>query len=295
MSHDEPLSVVIPPPERDRPAWARVGLVAGAGFVIGVAWPQLTGAKLAPSPPGDAAPAVTAVATVEPARPSASASPVASAAAAAKPAAPSSAEPSVAVGPGTIVRCRDAKGRAREECGALAIDALALPRLEGLAKCPAAARAEGKLPLGLDVDFKRKVVHVQRGKGTSLPRATRDALLACAASAFAGVSLDGVEHAHARYTVLYAATFTPAAGADGAARGPSSNTGATSTETPATGTATVAFDTAVVRDAPKGQGVVGRVLRGARVKLLGRQGEWYRVSFGATPREGWMHRSALGL
>src|SRR5216684_4758975 len=50
---DAPLSIEIPKPEADRPAWGRVGIVAAAGFVIGILWPRLTNTRIAPNPPAD--------------------------------------------------------------------------------------------------------------------------------------------------------------------------------------------------------------------------------------------------
>ena len=39
---DTPLSIEIPPPEADKPAWAKVGIIAAAGFALGIVWPRLT-------------------------------------------------------------------------------------------------------------------------------------------------------------------------------------------------------------------------------------------------------------
>ena len=47
------LKVEVPKPEQDKPELGRVGIIAAAGFAIGVAWPWLAGVRLVPSPPND--------------------------------------------------------------------------------------------------------------------------------------------------------------------------------------------------------------------------------------------------
>src|SRR5215471_10344619 len=82
---DRSLRVEVPRPEQDKPELGRVGVIAAAGFVIGIAWPWLAGVRLVPSPP-----------TEETVEAVASAAPPPSASAAAVPAAPSASAP---VGP----------------------------------------------------------------------------------------------------------------------------------------------------------------------------------------------------
>src|SRR6185295_17705679 len=55
MRKDAPLSVEVPTPDRDSPAWVKVGVIAAVGFVIGIAWPRVMGVKLGPNAPGEAA------------------------------------------------------------------------------------------------------------------------------------------------------------------------------------------------------------------------------------------------
>jgi hypothetical protein len=62
------------------------------------------------------------------------------------------------------------------------------------------------------------------------------------------------------------------------------------------GQATVGWNAAVVRESPSGQAVtLDRLLRGSRVAVTGRKGDWYRVKYGRPARAGWVHRKALGL
>jgi hypothetical protein len=50
---ERPLTIEIPSPSADQPVWSRVGLVAVAGFVFGIAWPRFVGIKLGPAVPAD--------------------------------------------------------------------------------------------------------------------------------------------------------------------------------------------------------------------------------------------------
>ena len=60
MRKDVPLAVEVPSPERDKPAWVKVGVIAAVGFIVGIAWPRLVGVRLGPSAPGEAAAAASA-------------------------------------------------------------------------------------------------------------------------------------------------------------------------------------------------------------------------------------------
>lgn len=300
-SRDAPLSVHVPTPADERPAWRQTGLIAALGFVVGIAWPLLAGTKLAPSPPNDgpspaaieaaAAAASSAAAAGSKAAPSASGLPIAPQANAAPP----SKTEQVVVGPGTIARCRDAKGRAKDDCGTLPIDPLALPRIQALASCPAAQGASGKLSLGLDIDFKRGVVGLSKGKSTTLAKGAADGVVKCATRAFTDVKLDNVDHALPRYTVFYAVQLVPPGGtADAAAPDAGPAVGSTTNEVATSGEATATRTGILVRDAPKGGKVVARLTRGDKVTLVGKQRDWFHVKVGGS-QDGWVHRSGLGL
>jgi len=311
---DAPLSVEIPQAGSDRPAWGKVGIVAAAGFVVGILWPRLTNTRIAPNPPADngAAVAIAPAVSSSAAPPSTSTAPLA----ALSPAAPA-AEPEQAlmVGPGAILRCRDGNFDSEVDCGALEFDPIAVPRIKALAQCPAAGSATGKLSIGFDVDFRKRAVKVLLGKSTTVAREKAEALIKCADTAFDRVSLAAVPHEHRRYTVFYTASFTAQArsgeptndaaksstslgspqGGTGdekpAIEGPAA--GRTTSESPASGISTVNWDVAIVRDAPKTGAIVGRVLRGSKVKVLAHQGEWFRVQYGSI--QGWVYRGTIGL
>jgi hypothetical protein len=207
------------------------------------------------------------------------------------------AESRIAVGHGTILHCRDQGEDALEDCGSLEFDPVAVPRIKALAQCSAAAGAAGRLSIGFDVDFRRKEVRVQSGKSTTLPKEKAEALIKCADTAFDKVSLTEIPHKHRRYLIFYTASFSatdkPAEPVTEkpAAEGPAAGT--TTSESPASGLATVVWDVVLVRDAPKTGAVVGRIMRGSRVKIIAHQGEWFRVAFGTI--EGWVYRGTIGL
>lgn len=299
---DRPLQIDIPGPTDGRPIWSRVGLVAAAGFIIGIAWPRLAGVHVGPHAPSDSRPtaeaSVSASASAAPSQ-APTAAPTGSNAAAAP--TPSENPPSdtVTVGTGKIQRCFDKKGKKQESCGELQIDQLVVPKLKELSKCPAAIGLEGKLNIGFEVHFEKKEVHVTKGKKNSLPSSTVQGILQCAGKEMANLALDEVPHKHTRYTLAYQLTFAkagkppeePKPGAnDGDDEKPA---GQTTSETGVTGSAVVAWDTALLRKDPKDGDVVARLVRGTKVKLVGRQNDWYKVESGN--KTGWVYRGSIGL
>jgi len=269
-----------------------VGIIAAAGFIIGIAWPRLAGMRIAPNPPSDGAPPATANHAAGPV-------PAGSGAAPAQPPASASAAPAPAVGisvsQGVILQCWDIADDKRKECGSLQFDPIAVPKIKSLAQCPAAAKVSGKLSIGFDIDFRKKMVHLKVGKSTSIPRDNADAIIRCAEPMFENLGLWEVPHDYRHYTVFYAAELSPPGKAETAADRPvveGQVAGTTTGESPASGMATIGWDVALVRDAPKTGSVVGRILQGSKVKLVGRQGEWYHVQYGAI--DGWVHRGAIG-
>jgi hypothetical protein len=289
---DAPLTIDVPTAEADRPAWAKVGIVAAAGFVVGILWPRLTNTRIAPNPPADNVPAAVASASG-----AASLAAVPPPAAASLPPAAPTADQGIMVGPGAILSCRDGKDEIKDGCGSLEFDPIAVPKIKALSQCRAASGAQGKLSIGFDVDFRNKAVRVMLGKSTTLPRDKAEALVKCADTTFDKMSLGAVPHEHRRYTVFYTASFA------GQAKAPEPTNekpptegpvaGTTTSETAASGTSTVNWDVAIVRETPKTGTIVGRVLRGSKVKVLAHQGEWYRVQYGSIT--GWVYRGTIGL
>ncbi|WP_438019540.1 SH3 domain-containing protein [Sorangium sp. So ce315] len=292
-----PLTVDIPRPGDEQPVWSRVGVIALVGFVVGVAWPRLAGVRIGPSVPGDVKPTTESAA--------ASAAPAAAAAAPgtsepeAKPPEAAKNQQQVVVGPGRITRCSDKKSKKIEDCGELQFDPIALPRLKELAQCPAALGVDGKLPIGFELNFEKKEVQVVKGKKTALPGSTVSGILQCAAREFSNVSLEEVPHKYRRYSLVYTATFIPpgaqaeAAKTEAGGEEQEKAAGTTTSETAASGLATVSWDTALVRGAPKEGDVVMRLVRGTRVKLVGRQNDWYKIEHRG--KTGWVYRGSIGL
>ncbi|WP_437329150.1 SH3 domain-containing protein [Sorangium sp. So ce381] len=293
-----PLTVDIPRPGDEQPVWSRVGVIALVGFVVGVAWPKLAGVRIGPSVPSDVK--ATAEATAAPASPPpAAAAPGTAEPEAKPPEAAAKNQQQIVVGPGRITRCSDKKNKKVEDCGELQFDPIALPRLKELAQCPAALGVDGKLPIGFELNFEKKEVQVVKGKKTSLPASTVSGILQCAAREFSNVSLEEVPHKYRRYSLVYTATFYPPGAQADTAKAEAGGgeqeqaAGTTTSETAASGLATVSWDTALVRGAPKEGDVVMRLVRGTRVKLVGRQNDWYKVEHRG--KTGWMYRGAIGM
>jgi hypothetical protein len=190
-----------------------------------------------------------------------------------------------------VLSCRDAKGSRVATCDPPEFDAVARPKLLALADCAEEKQAQGTLSIGFELDFDAgKIKDIQKGKSTSLPDKAADALLGCAKKEFSTVALSGIEHKQAKYTIFYLAEFLP----PGTPSKPEGEASAGSI-TPASGTATVTWEVAIARDHPKDGEIVARILRGTRVSVTGRDGEWYRIKYDAKGSEAWVFRTAIGM
>lgn len=292
------LKVDLPSPKDDRALTGKVGIVAVVGFVIGVAWPRLLNVKVGPDVPGSGPkPALAAAASQSATDPDLPEAP-ASGAAAASSSAPDgddegvSNKQQVTVTDGVVVSCRNKKNDKIDDCGKLAFDRTAKPRLSELNHCPAALGLEGELTVTLGINFEKNEVVVDGIKKKSeVPSSTLKGVVACAAESLKGVELEKIPHTHARYAVSYGIAFYPPgkapkgegeAGADGA-----SDAGDTGL-----GKATVTWEKALLRDNPKEGKVVARLAQGTRVKLVEKDGDWYRVE--SSKGKGWVYRQAIG-
>jgi hypothetical protein len=294
------LKIEVPTPQQDKLRFGRVGVIALVGFLIGIAWPRLAGVKLVPGVPAeDDTPTLAS-----------SAEPAASAPPAAEPGSDREAraqagdpgEPKASPGlePGDrvklsepqIVSCRDGKGNKVDDCGTLEFDRVARARLLALGACAGAQSGLGTLSLGFDLDFRsNRIAKIESGKSTTLDDGQVKALLECTEREFKSASLNDLPHAHERYTVFYRVEFisptsgqAPAASGDGGAEA-----------TAASGRATVTWEVAILRSTPKEGDIVARILRGTRVVVTERQGDWYKVRYDAKGNEAWVFRSAIGL
>ncbi len=318
MVRTAPPLVQLPKQGADNPAWAKVGVIALLGFVCGFAWPHFTGTRLAPSLPGDAVAkgadsSSSATAADKPSpevdKAAASAAHAAAGGASTPPglrsdmgaggaAAKGSSEWAVNVGPGLIHRCRDGDDEPLRDCGSLQFDTVAVPVLKGLAQCGPGKAAPGHLSIGFDIDFRRHRARSILGRSSAMPADSAQALANCVDTAMRNANFGDIKHRHQRYTVYYNVTLSrPGEPTPPGAPLPAESTSAagttTTAETPASGNATVAWDVAVIRETPRTGAIVGRVVRGTKVRVVARQGDWYRVHTGAI--EGWAYRGSLGM
>ena len=294
MARAKSLKVEVPKPGTDRPELARVGVIAAVGFVIGVAWPWLSGVRLVPSPPTDevAENAIAPAPSGSPSALTATAPPLPSGSGAEEAAPVRTSEETVKVSDAKITTCRDEGGKKLKECDKVPFDTVARARLGALARCEAAAGAADMLSIGFELDFSKKsVVDVFAGKSTTFSKEKTRGLVDCAQKEFASVTLDGLDHEHERYTAFYFVEFLP----PGAAEKPAAEGSAPEETQAASGLATVAWDVAVVRDTPEEGKILTRLRFGTRVVVTGRRGKWYEVRFDAKGQKGWVHRNALGL
>jgi hypothetical protein len=279
-------------PKEESVRLGRVGLIAGICFLIGILWPRFAGVRLVPSVPTEKAETATRELSGAPADPQASASSAAAAADVPPPSPAATPSPSApfSVGSAEVSSCRDEKGKKLDDCDPIDFEAVGRGRIATLAACDAAERAEGVLSLGFELDFAQdRVVGVQSGKSTSLPQDDVDDLLTCLRQNLGQVSLSGIRHEHARYTVYFRVEFA----GTGAKKAEAEPVGDVN---PASGKATVAWDVALVRKSPvKDAPVIARVLQGTRVTVSGRHGDWYRVKFDGKGNEGWVFRTAIGM
>ena len=289
----EPITVEVPD-EPQQVGWGKVGGFAAAGFVLGIAWPVLAGITIGTRVPGaedEAKPAASAKATS-----SAAAAPKASAPVKPKLMKASSAkaadrEQTVVVGKGLITHCYKGRDKLKgEECGALRVDKVLVPQLQQLKGCPSAMGLAGEVELRFDLDFKGQEIRVSRGRKSDIPSSTLNGVVRCLADYIRDVSPEKIPHKYQKYRVAYSLKFYP----PGAAPSSDPETGEAGDEdNRARGLAAVAWDVGLVRDEPETGKVVVRLVRGTRVKLLGRRKDWYRVK--VRSKEGWIYRGALGM
>ncbi len=157
----------------------------------------------------------------------------------------------------------------------------------------AGEKAEGKLSLGVEVDFAKGSISFWNGPSSTLENAAKVAT--CLRTELNGLPITGVEHKVSRYRLFFTVLFG-AAKKDGSASKSAATGGAADdvpTQTPPVGkTATVVMDQVRVRKAPVDGDIIGKMGKDNQVKLLGKKGEWCRV---LTPNnhEGWMICEAL--
>jgi hypothetical protein len=280
-------SVKIEVPKDESVRLGRVGLIALAGFVVGILWPRLAGMQLVPRAPVEDDPRPAALASAAP-KSTAPEAAVAKATEQTEPALPDANR--VKIGEMVVTSCQGVKDA--NECDVVAFDDIARTRLATLAACPAGLGSTGVLSIGFDLDFeKNSVSNVRSGQSTSLDDSIASKLIECASKEFKTATLAGVKHEHAEYTVFYKVEFVPEATPAEQQAGSGTEEGLVD----ASGRATVGWNVALIRKEPRDGEVVARVLSGTNVVVTGRQGDWYRVKYDGKGNEGWVYRSAIGL
>jgi hypothetical protein len=334
MRKDAPLAVEVPAPDRDSPAWVKVGVIAAVGFVIGVAWPRVMGVKLGPNAPGEAAAAAASAAASAkaagraPEAPPASmnaksglaGAPGSSSASATPPPGSAAASATMAAGPpqvsvqrGAVIACKTTDGESKKgkDCGTLAgLDNVVPPHLRKLATCSAADGQTGKLSFVATASFPSGGLSWDVGKSSTV--GNLEGITNCLKTHFSGVTAAGVAHEHNRYTVAYNVTFAPGAveaaptkiakddkGAkDDSADKNGKEDKSDKADAPAAAAgseASVGWEVALVRDVPKTGSVVARLPRGTKVKLGAIKDGWYAIKYGdAFASDGFVYRGAIG-
>jgi hypothetical protein len=331
---EAPVQVQVPGQAEDRPSWKRVGIIAAAGFVIGIGWPRLAGVRLGPSPPETAASAsVSASASAAPAPPIAAlpatslaptatpptaasapvpsavtpaagtaapaAAPAPLAATAPSPAAPSPPEAPSSAGPAVVSVGSGSVFACKTSDG----DSLKGPecgKLTGLdAIVVPKLRKLADCPEASSASGRLPlVVRLDFVHGWIAPELGRNATVASqdALLACAKADLAGATLANiAHENSRYSVSYAVTFGANGGASPSSAGDSPHSPVEAADATVQVVWEVALVRDVPKTGKVVARLPRGAQVRVGPVKDGWYPVKYGdGFVSDGWVYRGAIG-
>lgn len=283
------LKVDVPAAGQDRLPVGRVGIITVVGFAIGMVWPRLAGVKLVPSAPLEGVEVAT---SAEPeaegsGAPGVEAPPAAAVVEQETTPKPDAALARLKVGKAQVTSCRDGEGKRQIHCDEIDLEPALGEKMKLLALCEGTDAAKGALSLGLELDLtKGKVVEVTRGRSTTLPDDMAQTFLECGKKELMPVSLQGVKHTRAQYTVYFMLEVVP--------KGDTVDKPEVKPDD-ASGRATVSWEVALIRDKPKDGAIVARILRGTNVVVTGRQDDWYRVKYDAKGNEGWVFKTAVGL
>lgn len=292
------LKIDVPTDKQDRALTSKVGIVAVVGFGLGILWPRLLQLPIGPDVPSGNGPNRIATTSSASGSPTSSADP-AVVAGDADPGSATSAAPggededggkgqTVVVGEGRVESC----GKKEKECGKVSFDKTAKARLAELARCPAAIGLEGKMSLGIVLNFEKNEVTVEGEKKKSgLPSDTVRGVVSCAIKELKGVELEKIPHQHAKYALVYDLEFYPRGQAP-VASGQDKGGDDAAAEDKTIGRATVAWEKALVRESPEEGKIVARLPQGTRVKLLEEKGDWFRIE--SSKGKGWVYRQAIG-
>jgi len=128
------------------------------------------------------------------------------------PAMPAALDPKVKLEPFRTVRCSDpGPGKTPpERCDHITFfeDALSRAVKENVS-CAPPTKTGAQVSFVLDIDFRKKVRKLNRGKSTSLSKDQSKELFACIEKALPTPDWDSVPHQHARYVVSLTASYPP--------------------------------------------------------------------------------------
>jgi hypothetical protein len=301
-----PLTVEIPPPKSDDPAWTKVGVIAAIGFAAGIAWPILTGLQLGPNPPNSGrkkaavvVPTASVSAGVQNTAPPLAAKLAASAAPVAKN------KELVVVKKISVSKCRSKKDQTESNCDTPRAEDTIRSSLESLSHCPSALGLHGETGFLYDIDFKnnRVIVNPDRSE-RKLPTTTVRGLLACLQKSLKSAKVDGFDHKYSKYTYkVKVEFFRPGTGPDSTSDKEDStkedskeNKEDSKENKPESGgedKVQVSQRQGLVRSKPKTGKVIKRLKRGETVTVLEKKNGWFKVTW-AEGETGWIYRKAVG-
>ena len=188
------------------------------------------------------------------------------------------------------LKCWDNEG---QESPGSACDPLAVlekrfsTRLYVVHKCREqhASGKEGKLSLGIEVDFGEDSLSFWNGASSTLENAAR--IATCLRGELSGLPLHSINHKFSRYRLFFTVVFGKTS------EKPSTKEVSKPTRKQPDGKmVNVLMDKVRVRKSPVDGAVIGKINSGNEVKLIGKKGEWCQV---LTPNnnEGWMICEAL--
>jgi hypothetical protein len=149
----------------------------------------------------------------------------------------------------------------------------------------------GKLSLGFEVDFSKRLLSFWNGASSDIEGAA--AIATCLRGDLAGLPIDGFDHKYERYRIFFSVRFGGAPVAVGSAPDKAAKK-ATATGSKGGRLVEVVMDHVRVRKSPMDGEIFGKISSGNQVRLIKKRAKWCNV---VTPNEneGWMICEALDL
>lgn len=162
-------------------------------------------------------------------------------------------------------------------------------RLYVVDKCKqkhAGDKAEGKLSIGMEVDFEQNALSFWNGASSDLEKANQVAV--CLKGELNGLPIHSVNHKYSKYRIFFTLVFGKSKGKAAPSEPPAKAT----LKAPKGATVKVVMDRVRVRKTPVDGEIIGKIGSDNEVKLLKKKDGWCQV---LTPNnnEGWMTCEAL--